>query len=583
MYKMKYYSFLLLYLCSVSGLILSAQGHTEKAISPSPEYDACIDFYRTLEKKHKTIKVLEAGPSDTDRPIYLVVIDKDGWTSAEKIRSAGRAILMINNGIHPGEPEGIEATMMLAEKYLKDQALKKLQDSVSIAIIPVYNVGGALLRNSHTRANQNGPSVYGFRGNRNYLDLNRDFIKCDSRNAQTFSNLYREWEPDVFIDTHTSNGADYTYNNTLLPSQRSKLSPGIRTLLYDSMIPYLYREMNKQGDPLTHYVHPVRETPDQGIAGFMDSPRYSSGYAALHHALPFLVETHMIKDYPTRLASTYRLLDLAIHYTAKNARLIRNIKYQAFLEDQKKDSFCIRWKHDPSRCDSIEFEGFESEIAYYPTLDIRMHRYDRSKKYNRRVPLFDYFTEEIKVSKPDYYLIPQAYSDVVDRLRWNGIELIRLEKDTMVEAEYYEIKELKTPAQAYENHHVHTQVQVNLRKMKYPYHRGDYLISCKQRKVRFLMEVLEPQATDSYFAWNFFDAILQRKEYFSDYLFAPTAEELLQKDPELLKKFEARKLEDPDFTASPSKKLAFVYEQSIWSEPYFRVYPVARIRTEHLK
>jgi hypothetical protein len=562
---------------------VSAQGTLSTNHTQSPSYDECIAFYRALEKTNKIVRVLEAGPSDTDRPIYVVVIDKDGLRTADRIRQKGRAILMINNGIHPGEPEGIEASMMLAEHLAKDRQDQRLLDSVSMVIIPVYNVGGALFRNSHTRANQNGPSVYGFRGNRNYLDLNRDFIKCDSRNAETFTRLYQTWDPDVFIDTHTSNGADYSYNNTLLPSQKDKLDPGIKSLLYGSMIPYLFREMEKQGDPLTHYVHPLEKTPEQGIAGFMDSPRYSSGYAALHHAMPFLIETHMIKDYGTRLASTYRLLDIALLYMANHAHEIRHRRKLAFLDDQKKDSFCISWKQDLSICDSMDFRGYESEIVHYPVLDLDMHHYDTNRPYLRKIPLFDHFREEIRVARPEFYLIPQAYEDVIERLAWNGIEMQRLEKDTLVEAEFYEISDLNTPARAYENHHLHSQVRLSPRRMSYPYLKGDYLISTRQRKVRFLMEVLEPQATDSYFAWNFFDAILQRKEYFSDYLFAPVAEELLKKDPQLRQEFQERLKKDPDFATSPSKKLAFVYERSAWSEPFYRIYPVARIRPEWSK
>ena len=69
----------------------------------------------------------------------------------------------------------------------------------------------ALNRNSTTRTNQNGPESYGFRGNARNYDLNRDFIKSDTKNAKTFAQIFHLVQPDVFIDNHVSNGADYQY------------------------------------------------------------------------------------------------------------------------------------------------------------------------------------------------------------------------------------------------------------------------------------------------------------------------------------------------------------------------------------
>ncbi|MDV7396528.1 M14 family zinc carboxypeptidase, partial [Arthrospira platensis SPKY1] len=123
----------------------------------------------------------------------------DGDFDPASIRQKGKCIMLVNNGIHPGEPDGIDATMMLFRDLLQDPGKRKLLEHTVIVTIPVYNVGGALNRNSTTRANQNGPEAYGFRGNARNLDLNRDFIKCDSKNAQTFSQIFHYWKPDVFI------------------------------------------------------------------------------------------------------------------------------------------------------------------------------------------------------------------------------------------------------------------------------------------------------------------------------------------------------------------------------------------------
>lgn len=61
----------------------------------------------------------------------------------------------------------------------------KFDNNVTFSFILCYNVGGMMNRSSSSRANQDGPEEYGFRGNSQNLDLNRDFIKMDSEEAFT--------------------------------------------------------------------------------------------------------------------------------------------------------------------------------------------------------------------------------------------------------------------------------------------------------------------------------------------------------------------------------------------------------------
>jgi len=156
------------------------------------------------------------------------------------IRKQDKRVLLINNGIHPGEPEGIDASMMLARDLLKGN---KIPANVVICIIPLYNIDGSHNRTSTSRANQNGPLAYGFRGNSRNLDLNRDFIKTDSKNSASFQQIFNTWNPEVFVDTHTSNGSDYQYTMTLIPTQKDKLNQVLSTYLTGQMVPSLYKEM----------------------------------------------------------------------------------------------------------------------------------------------------------------------------------------------------------------------------------------------------------------------------------------------------------------------------------------------------
>ena len=109
------------------------------------------------------------------------------------------------------------------------------------------------------------------------------------------------------------------------------------------------------------------------------------------------------------------------------------------------------------------------------------------------------------------------------------------------------------------------------------FRKGDYYIPMDQVANRFILEVLEPQSDDSYFAWNFFDGILGQKEGYSSYMFEETAFEYLKKNPELKTKLEQRRATDTAFAKSASQQLGFVYQNSPYAEPDYLRYPVYRV------
>nr|MBK9653890.1 hypothetical protein [Bacteroidota bacterium] len=190
------------------------------------------------------------------------------------------------------------------KNILSNDDSKKLLDNVNLIIIPIYNVDGALNRNSYSRANQNGPKEYGFRGNAINLDLNRDFMKCDSRNTFFFHRVYHLFKPEIFVDTHISDGADYTYTMTLIATQHNKFHPVLAAYMDTVMLPFLYNGMDKKNNTMFPYVESVAEIPDSGIAGFLDIPRFSTGYTSLFNTISFVTETHMLKPYPAQVQAT---------------------------------------------------------------------------------------------------------------------------------------------------------------------------------------------------------------------------------------------------------------------------------------
>lgn len=555
----------------------------------TPEYSDVIKFYTSLSASNTLVKI-DVLPNSTDvnNAIRLVRITKGN--------TEGKINILINNGIHPGEPEGIDAAMILAsaiinvesgtpistqkyfiQKYKEDKILAHLLDIVNIYIIPVYNVDGSLRRNSTTRANQNGPEEYGFRGNARNLDLNRDFIKMDSRNAFAFVKIFQEVKPHLFIDTHTSNGADYQHVVTYIATQKDKLQKSISEYQYNSFVPQLNASLKKYKFDPAPYVNAWSDVPDSGWAAFYESPRFATGYSTLFNAIGFTLETHMLKNYQQRVEGSYAFLLSCIDIAKRDADKIKEIKLKADQEVLSQTTFPLNWKLDSSKVNTIEFKGFEaghktSEVSGLPRL-----YYDRNKPFTKTVKHYENYKSTTEVQKPMAYVIPYAWKEVITRLQLNNVKLTPVLKDTVLTLQVYFIDDYKTVSKPYEGHYLHSNVKLHAETQNIKISAGDYLVYANQQNIRFAVETLEPQAIDSYFNWNFFDATLGQKEYFSDYVFEDTAAELLKKDPALKAKLDKKKLEDTAFTKSAEAQLDFVYRNSSYFENSYLRYPIYRL------
>ncbi|MBX0333272.1 hypothetical protein K3G39_08475 [Pontibacter sp. HSC-14F20] len=540
-------------------------------------YDEAIDWYTKLDSAYDEVKMVPYGITDSGRPLHLVIVSTDKDFDPQSIKKKDKRILLIQNGIHPGEPEGIDATMLLTRDYLQNKKLRKQLDNVVLAIIPVYNIGGALNRNSHTRTNQEGPESYGFRGNARNFDLNRDYLKTDSRNAQTFHQIYREWDPDVFMDNHTSNGADYQHVMTLIPTQHNKLNQTLAGYLQGKMLPTLYEGMKKDKFPMVPYMNTIGETPEKGIIGFMETPRYATGYTALYNTIGFVPETHMLKPFDQRVQSTYKLMEHMISTVSRDAKEIGQLRAKAKQETLTQKTFALDWQLDTTKVDKIPFLGYAAKYKPSEVSGLERLYYDRKAPYSTNINYYNTFTPTVRVEKPVAYIIPQAWRQVIDRLKLNKVEMRQLKRDTTLTLDTYYITDYKTSPRAYEGHYLHSGTQVETRTMPRQFLKGDYVVYLNQEANRFLVEALEPQAVDSYFNWNFFDSILMQKEYFSSYVFEDLAAEILKKNPDLRKQLEARKKQDPEFAKNARAQLDFVYRNSPHYEPTHQMYPVGRL------
>ncbi|MBM3158453.1 MAG: hypothetical protein FJZ69_01670 [Bacteroidetes bacterium] len=542
----------------------------------TPTYEEIIAWWEKADQASLQLKMLTKGPTDAGFPLHLVLLSNKGFTSIYSAKDAGATVILVNNGIHPGEPDGIDASMLLAKKVIEKKLI--LPPNLVLAIIPVYNIGGCLNRSTNYRVDQEGPVAFGSRGNSQYLDLNRDFIKCDSKEALSFSAIFQECDPDVFIDNHVSNGADYQHIMTLLTSQPSKLGGIMEQFLRSQFEPALYAGMKEKGFDMVPYVNAYGDKPENGWSTYWDSPRYTSGYATLWHSFAFVPETHMLKSYDQRVMATLALMEIFVSFTGKNGKEIKALRNETKHAASIAEKFPIKWKLDKSGFTEYTFKGFESGNKPSEVSGLNRLYYDRSKPFTKTIKVFDKFIPELSIVKPKAYIIPQGWWKVIDRLLTNNVQqMSQLKKDTTIEVEWYVIDEYKTSPRQYEMHHINSDVVVRKQHGLKNFRKGDWLIKLDQPANRFLIETLEPQAEDSYFAWNFFDAILGQKEGYSAYVFEDKAAQYVKENPALKAQLDQRRATDTSFAKSARAQLDFVYKNSPWAEPDYNRYPVFRV------
>jgi hypothetical protein len=540
-------------------------------------WEQAIARYQELGRMHTGARLVGFGYDDDGSPLHLFVIADGSGFTPDSIRAAGKNILWITNDIHPGEPDGVDASLLLAQALLESDQLMGLTAHTAVCIVPMYNVSGARRRSAHSRANQNGPSEYGFRGNARNLDLNRDFIKADAENTRWMQRALAFWDPDVYFETHVSDGADHQYVMELLTTQKDKLDGGLSAFMTSTMVPRLQEWMSSKSILMCPYFETEGETPEEGLVGFYDSPRYSTGYNALFDRIGILAESHMLKPYADRVNATFQLMLGTLAAMNEHPEELWKARSTAKRNTASMNELGLNWVLDTAHVERLPWKGWAadhkpSEVSGLPRL-----YFDHSRPTETTVPWKEKYHPSLIKRKPVGYIIPRAWQQLGLSLEDQGVKLEWLRKGQRFSVEADSIAAFKTGQQPYEGHYLHKEIQCVAERSGYVAEEGDMFIPTGQITDRLIMETLEPEGEDSYFAWGFFDSAVQQKEWFSDYVFEDIAAGLLQKNPALKAALEARRTADPAFTKDAWAQLYFVYQRSHYFEPSFRKYPVLRV------
>ena len=561
----------LLLLLSLFTFLSSGQNFEKKYLNNETySHEELMRAYEWLYDSYPGTKLEVYGKSDGGHPLHAFII---GEGEAARANPDEYLTIMVMNGIHPGESDGIDACLHWCEDILKN----KWPINTVLVILPVYNVDGMLNRGV-SRANQNGPEEHGFRGNARNLDLNRDFIKMDSENSRSFAHLFRSFDPDIFIDTHTSNGADYQYVMTLITSQEDKMDKPLAEYVYGSLEPELYKRMAKRGFEMVPYVNTLGETPESGIVAFMETPRYSTGFTNLFQTISFVTETHMFKPYPQRVEATRAFLEEIFSLAIRDWVKIEAARLAARNALMLQNELALNWKLDTTQARAWLFKGFEATYETSQVTGLPRLKYHRDKPFEKKISFFNHYTPTDFTAVPHAYILSQAWREVAYLLQNAGVELIPLLRDTLIEGMWYYLESVSVTERMYEGRYPHRSYSLKEEKGIGQFYKGDFLVMTNDPTTRrFIFETLEPMGVDSYFRWNFFDPILGQKEWFSDYVFEEDALKMLENDPALKEEYEQWKSNNPEAAKNAWQSLGFIYRRSPLYEATHNRYPLLRV------
>jgi murein tripeptide amidase MpaA len=545
-------------------------------------YEEAVAYSKRLANASGGLIIYRAyGRSGEGRDLPLLIAAEAKTFTPEAVRKAGKGVVLIQAGIHAGEIDGKDAGLALLRDIAITKTQRALLKDVVILFEVIYNVDGHENSNPYMRINQNGPDEMGFRANATNLNLNRDYMKADAPETRSWLGLWNEWKPDVFIDCHVTDGADFQYNVTYEYAHFQEVSPAIKTWMDQHFDGNVVPKVEKEGNLLTHYVEFAGREVTGGIATFIATPRFATGYTPLRNRAGLLIETHVYKPYESRVRGTY---DVLRHFIEE----IGQSKESLFEANQKADSETIsRGKtYDASRqfplqlsvtdkSTPLAFKGVEYKMEDSPISGGRRLAYG-TKPLNITIPRFDEGKVTASVAPPLYYIVPPQYKDVIEVLKLHGVKFDTLRRPLTAEVESYKLTEPKWATASFENRVTLTCKQTTVKETRM-YRAGSILIPLDQEAANVAIHLLEPNGPDSFVYWGFFNSVFEQKEYGESYQIEKVAVKMLAEDPKLKAEFEA-KLKDETFAKNPRARLNFFYERS----PYFLnqkvgVYPVGRI------
>jgi hypothetical protein len=547
----------------------------------TPRYDETITYCKRLADASPMLRYEVIGTSHQGRDIPVLIFDTNKNFTPSKVRKSGNKIVMIQAAIHPGEPVGKDAGLLLLRDIVIHGKYHEFLDNITILFLPVLNPDGHERFGPYNRINQDGPNEMGWRTNSLNLNLNRDYLKADSREIRSFLSFYHQWEPDFYIDTHSTNGGDYQYPMTYAMGiyGEDEAYPALTTWIKEFYVPEIEKKMDYQGYPIFPYVtYRNWHDPRSGLRSGVGHPMYSNSYVAELNRPGLLLEAHMLKPYHIRVESTYYMILHTLRILHQDKQL-KNIIAEAdkftSSDEFRKHRFPIRYENTSDSV-IVDFLGVEYNRITSDLTGGNWFIYEPDKPVTYQIPWFNKNRVIMDIEIPDAYIIPVEYFEIIKILDLHGIEMTILESATQMQVQSYKFSEVALSARSTEGRqtasfHVEPIEETRL------FPKGSAIVSTAQPRVRLLIHALEPMAPGSFAYWGFFNAVFERVEYFESYVMEKMAREMLAEDPALAEQFKKAMEENPSMAQNSNAILTWFYERTPYYDQKYLVYPVGKI------
>ncbi len=556
----------------------------------TPSYADTLAYLLRLQRAAPgVIRMQTFGTTPEGRPMTVVIASGDGTFDPAAARAAHKPVVLLQAGIHPGEIEGKDAGLMLLRDIAITHKYPHLLDHLVLVYIPVFSVDGHENSSPYHRINQNGPASMGFRGQSQYLNLNRDYVKADAPEMLAWLKLWQRWLPDFLIDVHTTDGADYQYDLTWYTEDAHKLDLAVSAWQHDAIVNHAMPAYEKRGHLASIYLEfKDGRDPRKGIVNFGSGPRFSTGYAALQNRPALLIETHMLKPYADRVHAVYDLVELMLEQAnqypaALLAATARSDAATIARAQEANARVPLTFKADPAST-PYELKGYAFTISHSDISGSHWIQYEPSQPKTYRIDNWNGLLPDISITPPAAYAVPAQWTAIIDKLDAHGIHYQRTDHPLTIHAEGYQLDDPTWADKPFEGHLMLRNFTVHAVRREVALPAGSAIVRLDQRGANVVINLLEPQAPDSLLHWGYLNAMFEAKEYGEPRVVEQLAREMLAKDPALKVAFEQKLRDDPAFAASPGARLQFFFERSPWyAAQHVGAYPVLRLNAAQLR
>ena len=550
----------------------------------TPSYADTLVYLERLQRTAPgVIHLATFGTTPQGRPMTVVIASGDGTFDPVAARKAGKPVVLLQAGIHPGEIEGKDAGLMLLRDIAVTHKYPHVLDHLVLVYIPVFSVDGHENSSPYHRINQNGPESMGFRGQSQYLNLNRDYVKADAPEMLAWLKLWQHWLPDFLIDVHTTDGADYQYDLTWYTEDPHKLDPAVSAWQHDAIVNHAMPAYEKRGHLGSIYLEfKDGRDPRKGIENFGSGQRFSTGYAALQNRPALLIETHMLKPYANRVHAVYDLVELMLEQIDRHpaALLAVTAKADADTIARAYDAQArvpLTFKADPQST-KFELKGYAFTLTHSDISNSNWIQYDPHQPKTYTIDNWNGLLPDLSINPPAAYVVPAQWTAIIDKLDAHGIRYQRLKHSLTIRAEGYQLDHPQWADKPFEGHLMLRGFDQHAVPREVTLPAGSVIVPLDQRAANVAINLLEPQAPDSLLHWGFLNAIFEAKEYGEPRVLEKLARGMLVKDPSLKAEFDHKLHEDPAFAADPEARLEFFFEHSPWyAAQHVGAYPVLRL------